>query len=299
MRPTTSLNWRAKAGRDVVTVRARLSTVQSRCGSWVTQAALPHLREQGSGHVVQISSTGGVAAWPLLGGYHATKWALEGLTESLAQEVSGVGIKVTLIESGAYATGWGGPSAVHVSANPAYDGVREQLDAFVQSLDFGDPTAAKARRCWRSSTPTTRRCASSSASGQSNAPAGLRRLAQDLGRPGRPVDPGAGRTGRVTEPDLSVGRSRAGRELITHGAVLGLQLLEESRSWGSLLGIRLSKAFFPAGVTAVAPAAPAAGIHMTKSLPGLPRGPGGQSCGPGGRASHRGADQEGKGEAGT
>lgn len=109
---------------------------------WVTQAALPHLREQGSGHVVQISSTGGVAAWPLLGGYHASKWALEGLTESLAQEVSGLGIKVTLVEPGAYATDWGGPSAVHVSAHPAYDGVREQLDAFVQSLDFGDPTAA-------------------------------------------------------------------------------------------------------------------------------------------------------------
>jgi NAD(P)-dependent dehydrogenase (short-subunit alcohol dehydrogenase family) len=109
---------------------------------WVTQAALPHLREQGSGHFVQISSTGGVAAWPLLGGYHASKWALEGLTESLAQEVTGLGIKVTLVEPGAYATDWGGTSAVHADANPAYDGVREQLYAFVQSLDFGDPAAA-------------------------------------------------------------------------------------------------------------------------------------------------------------
>ncbi|MDX3630726.1 SDR family NAD(P)-dependent oxidoreductase [Streptomyces europaeiscabiei] len=109
---------------------------------WVTRAALPHLREQGSGHIVQMSSTGGVAAWPLLGGRHASKWALEGLAESLAQEVSGLGIKVTLVEPGAYATDWGGPSAVHVSANPAHDGVREQRDAFVQSLDFGDPTAA-------------------------------------------------------------------------------------------------------------------------------------------------------------
>lgn len=49
---------------------------------------------------------------------------------------------MTLVEPGAYATDWGGPSAVHVSANPAHDGVREQRDAFVQSLDFGDPTAA-------------------------------------------------------------------------------------------------------------------------------------------------------------
>lgn len=52
---------------------------------WVTRAALPTLRKQGSGHIVQISSTGGVVAWPLLGGYHASKWALEGLTESLAR----------------------------------------------------------------------------------------------------------------------------------------------------------------------------------------------------------------------
>ncbi|MCW6008959.1 SDR family NAD(P)-dependent oxidoreductase [Micromonospora sp. CPCC 205371] len=109
---------------------------------WVTQAVLPYLREQGSGHIVQISSTGGVAAWPLLGGYNASKWALEGLTESLAQEVSGLGVKVTLVEPGAYATDWGGTSAVHADPNPAYDGVREQLTAFVQSLDFGDPVAA-------------------------------------------------------------------------------------------------------------------------------------------------------------
>ncbi|MGW0828013.1 SDR family oxidoreductase [Streptomyces sp. NPDC002845] len=109
---------------------------------WVTQAVLPHLREQGSGHIVQISSTGGVAAWPLLGGYHASKWALEGLTESLAQEVSGLGVKVTLVEPGGYATDWGGSSAVQADPNPVYDPTREQLDAFVQSLDFGDPVAA-------------------------------------------------------------------------------------------------------------------------------------------------------------
>ncbi|GGR25924.1 SDR family NAD(P)-dependent oxidoreductase [Streptomyces roseolus] len=109
---------------------------------WVTQAVLPHLREQGGGHIVQISSTGGVAAWPLVGGYHASKWALEGLTESLAQEVSGLGIKVTLVEPGAYATDWGGPSAVRSEPIPAYDGVREALGAFTAALDLGDPAAA-------------------------------------------------------------------------------------------------------------------------------------------------------------
>lgn len=70
----------------------------------VTQAVLPILREQGSGHIIQISTVGGVAAFPNLGGYHASKWALEGLTESLAQEISGFGIKVTLVEPGAFGT---------------------------------------------------------------------------------------------------------------------------------------------------------------------------------------------------
>ncbi|MFG2298565.1 SDR family oxidoreductase [Streptomyces sp. NPDC048603] len=111
---------------------------------WVTQAALPYLREQGSGHIVQISSTGGVASWPLVGGYHASKWALEGLSESLAQEVSGLGIKVTLVEPGAYATDWGGSSAVSADPIPVYDGVREALGAFMQTLDFGSPAAAGA-----------------------------------------------------------------------------------------------------------------------------------------------------------
>ncbi|MEU7278995.1 SDR family oxidoreductase [Streptomyces sp. NPDC045431] len=109
---------------------------------WVTQAALPYLREQGSGHIVQISSTGGVAAWPLVGGYHVSKWGLEGLSESLAQEVSHLGIKVTLVEPGAYATDWAGPSAAQSEPIPAYDGVREALGAFMQTLDLGDPAAA-------------------------------------------------------------------------------------------------------------------------------------------------------------
>jgi NAD(P)-dependent dehydrogenase (short-subunit alcohol dehydrogenase family) len=111
---------------------------------WVTQAALPYLREQGSGHIVQISSTGGLASWPLLGGYHASKWALEGLSESLAQEVSGLGIKVTLVEPGAFATDWAGSSAVSVDPIPAYDGVREALGELMQTLDFGSAAAAGA-----------------------------------------------------------------------------------------------------------------------------------------------------------
>src|SRR6478752_3047026 len=58
---------------------------------WVTQAALPILREQGSGHIIQVSSIGGISAFPTVGIYHASKWGLEGLSQSLAQEVAGFG----------------------------------------------------------------------------------------------------------------------------------------------------------------------------------------------------------------
>ena len=69
---------------------------------WVTQAALPFLRAQGSGHIIQVSSIGGITAFPLVGIYHASKWALEGFSQSLAQEVAPFGIHVTLIEPGEF-----------------------------------------------------------------------------------------------------------------------------------------------------------------------------------------------------
>ncbi len=65
---------------------------------WVTQAVLPILREQGSGHIIQVSSIGGVQAFPTLGLYHASKWALEGFSQSVAAEVADLGIKVTIVE---------------------------------------------------------------------------------------------------------------------------------------------------------------------------------------------------------
>jgi NAD(P)-dependent dehydrogenase (short-subunit alcohol dehydrogenase family) len=93
---------------------------------WVTQAALPFLRAQGSGHFLQVSSIGGISAFPTVGIYHASKWALEGISQALAQEVAGFGIKVTLIEPGGYSTDWGGSSAKHATELPVYDAVREQ-----------------------------------------------------------------------------------------------------------------------------------------------------------------------------
>jgi NAD(P)-dependent dehydrogenase (short-subunit alcohol dehydrogenase family) len=92
---------------------------------WVTQAALPYLREQGSGHILQVSSIGGVSAFMETGAYHASKWALEGFSQSLSQEVAGFGIKVTLIEPAGYSTDWSGSSAKHSTPLPAYDSVRD------------------------------------------------------------------------------------------------------------------------------------------------------------------------------
>jgi NAD(P)-dependent dehydrogenase (short-subunit alcohol dehydrogenase family) len=127
-------------------IRAQLET--NLLGAlWVTQAALPFLRAQGSGHILQVSSIGGISAFPNTGAYHASKWALEGLSQSLAQEVAGFGIKVTLIEPSGYATDWAGSSAKRATALPAYDGVREQAVA-ARAQRFsggpGDPDATSA-----------------------------------------------------------------------------------------------------------------------------------------------------------
>jgi len=92
---------------------------------WVTQAAVPLMREQGSGHIIQVSSIGGISAFPTVGIYHASKWALEGLSQALAQEVAGFGIKVTLVEPGGFSTDWGGPSASHSEEMDEYAAVRE------------------------------------------------------------------------------------------------------------------------------------------------------------------------------
>jgi NAD(P)-dependent dehydrogenase (short-subunit alcohol dehydrogenase family) len=107
---------------------------------WVVQAALPHLREQGAGHIIQMSSIGGLIAMPVGGGYVPSKWALEAVNESLAQEVADFGIRVTLVEPGSYATGSTG--GVHAEANPVYDGARQRAAAFMKKLDVGDPAAA-------------------------------------------------------------------------------------------------------------------------------------------------------------
>ncbi|MCF6744206.1 SDR family oxidoreductase [Blastococcus sp. KM273128] len=112
---------------------------------FVTQAALPHLRAQGSGHILQVSSIGGISAFPNIGIYNASKWALEGFSQSLAAEVADFGIKVTIIEPGAYSTDWGGASAKHAAANPAYDDFRVKAAEArkARAGNPGDPLATR------------------------------------------------------------------------------------------------------------------------------------------------------------
>jgi NAD(P)-dependent dehydrogenase (short-subunit alcohol dehydrogenase family) len=108
---------------------------------WVTQAALPIMRAQGSGHIIQVSSIGGVNAFPTVGLYHASKWGLEGFSQSLAAEVAGFGIKVTIVEPGGFATDWSGPSAKRAAPMAVYDSARAAIAAFRSSSIPGDPDA--------------------------------------------------------------------------------------------------------------------------------------------------------------
>jgi NAD(P)-dependent dehydrogenase (short-subunit alcohol dehydrogenase family) len=108
----------------------------------VIQAALPFLRQQGSGHILGVSSTVGLAAFPIIGSYCATKWAVEALHESLAQEVKAFGINVTLIEPGAYATEFGSPQSLKFAQElDAYTALRQRVFGNLSTMNRGDPQA--------------------------------------------------------------------------------------------------------------------------------------------------------------
>jgi NAD(P)-dependent dehydrogenase (short-subunit alcohol dehydrogenase family) len=96
---------------------------------WVTQAALPYLREQRSGHIIQVSSIGGITAFPNVGIYSASKWALEGFSQALAQEVAPFGVHITLIEPAGYDTDWSGSSSRRAEQLAAYADVHAATDA--------------------------------------------------------------------------------------------------------------------------------------------------------------------------
>ena len=106
----------------------------------VLRAALPLMRQQGSGHILGISSGLGIGSLPLVGFYAATKWAVEALHESLAQEVRPFGLSVTIVEPGAYATEFGKSAKIAEALEP-YSEFRKQFMARLSNLERGDPKA--------------------------------------------------------------------------------------------------------------------------------------------------------------
>lgn len=106
----------------------------------VLRAALPLLRQQGSGHILGVSSGLGIVPAPLIGFYCSSKAAVESLHETMAQEVKAFGIKVTLVEPGAYATDFG-KSANRATPMEAYEDFRKKIMEHLVTLERGDPQA--------------------------------------------------------------------------------------------------------------------------------------------------------------
>jgi NAD(P)-dependent dehydrogenase (short-subunit alcohol dehydrogenase family) len=113
----------------------------------MTKAALPVMRRQGSGHIIQFSSIGGRVAFAGLSAYHTSKWAVEGFSEALANEVAPLGIKVTIIEPSGFRTDWAGSSMTIHPNRPEYDatvGATARRLRGVNGAQAGDPVKAAA-----------------------------------------------------------------------------------------------------------------------------------------------------------
>jgi len=113
----------------------------------LTRAALPHLRAQGSGAIVQFSSLGGRLSFPGVGAYSATKFALEGWSEALAAEVGPLGVRVLIVEPGAFRTGLHGAGMRMSEPIPAYDAIVGPVRKMQRDFDGaqpGDPAKAAA-----------------------------------------------------------------------------------------------------------------------------------------------------------
>ena len=108
---------------------------------WATQAIVPIMREQGSGHIIQVSSVLGLVSLPVLGLYNASKYAVNGLTETLATEVKHFGIKVSLIEPNGFSTDWSGASAFQTEAQEIYAPVKQAFADGATPDSWGKPEA--------------------------------------------------------------------------------------------------------------------------------------------------------------
>jgi NAD(P)-dependent dehydrogenase (short-subunit alcohol dehydrogenase family) len=113
---------------------------------YMTRAALPVLRAQRSGHIIQVSSIGGrVGGTPGMGGYQTAKFAVEGFSEVLSNEVRPLGIKVTIVEPGALRTDWGGSSMRILPVSADYEPTVGKMNRYRQAADGrqpGDPARA-------------------------------------------------------------------------------------------------------------------------------------------------------------
>jgi NAD(P)-dependent dehydrogenase (short-subunit alcohol dehydrogenase family) len=111
---------------------------------WLSRAVLPVMRAQGGGHILQVSSQTVHFAVPTLGAYQISKWGLEGFSESLAAEVAGHNIRVTIIEPEGYTTDWGGSSLQLAEQMPEYAEVHAAVQDLMATTELGDPTATPA-----------------------------------------------------------------------------------------------------------------------------------------------------------
>lgn len=122
--------------------QARIQIETNFFGSlWVAQAAMSVLRAQGGGRILQVSSIGGVTAYPYFGLYNASKWAVEGMATALAAEARPHGVRVTILEPVGYATDFWGPGLRHTDITAAYAGHRRSIEAgwAAASAGRGDP----------------------------------------------------------------------------------------------------------------------------------------------------------------
>lgn len=108
----------------------------------VIQEVLPILRKQKSGHIIQVSSIAGLLALPGMGLYNATKWATEGLLESLQKEVYEFGINVSIVEPGPHATDWIGDSSVRPVNSGTYPTTEDFMRKYWPRLPLSPPDSA-------------------------------------------------------------------------------------------------------------------------------------------------------------
>jgi NAD(P)-dependent dehydrogenase (short-subunit alcohol dehydrogenase family) len=113
----------------------------------VTKAAIPVMREQAGGHIIQISSIGGRTNAPGIAAYQTAKWGVEGFSGVLAKEVGPLGIKVTIVEPGGFRTDWAGSSMTVRDSRPEYDATVGAMVAYRKNhagTEQGDPAKAAA-----------------------------------------------------------------------------------------------------------------------------------------------------------